>query len=167
MKSWIKYCQAALNRRFLVPVAAVAMVLSLTAYEFDKPVRAAAAAAPLDDNSVSALLSLDRAMEALAARVTPAIVNVTVTSKRSVAANGVEDGDNNGDNDSNGRQQFFKQFGPQFGQQFGFGQHGFGQHMGPQSNIEHGLGSGVIISPDGYIVTNNHVIDGAWTFASR
>ena len=30
---------------------------------------------------------------------------------------------------------------------------------GPQ--IEHGLGSGIVISPDGYIVTNNHVIDGA------
>ncbi len=165
MKSWIKYCQVVLNRRFLVPLAAVAMVLSLAAYEFDNPVRATAAptaaAAPLDDNSVSALLSLDHAMEALAARVTPAIVNVTVTSKRSVAANGVEDGDNNGENDSNGLQQFFKQFGPQFGQHFGFGQHGFGQQMGPQSNIEHGLGSGVIISPDGYIVTNNHVIDGA------
>ena len=37
MKSWIKYCQVALKRRFLVPLAAVAMVLSLTAYEFDKP----------------------------------------------------------------------------------------------------------------------------------
>jgi serine protease Do len=158
MKSWIKYCQAALNRRFLVPLAAVAMVLSVTAYEFDKPVSAAAPAAattPLDDNSVSALLSLDRAMEALAARVTPAIVNVTVTSKKSGDhSNPAENGDNNSDNDSNGLQQFF-------GKQFGFGQHGFGQQMGPQSNIEHGLGSGVVISPDGYIVTNNHVIDGA------
>ena len=166
MNSWIKHCQVVLTRRFLVPLAAVAMVLSLAAYEFDNPVRAAAAptaaAAPLDDNSVSALLSLDHAMEVLAARVTPAIVNVTVTSKRSGdLANPAEGGDNSSDNDSNGLQQFFKQFGPQFGQQFGFGQHGFGQHMGPQSNIEHGLGSGVIISPDGYIVTNNHVIDGA------
>ena len=158
MKSWIKYCQAALNRRFLVPLAAVAMVLSVTAYEFDKPVSAAAPAAattPLDDNSVSALLSLDRAMEALAARVTPAIVNVTVTSKKSGDhSNPAENGDSSSDNDSNGLQQFF-------GKQFGFGQHGFGQQMGPQSDIEHGLGSGVIISPDGYIVTNNHVIDGA------
>jgi serine protease Do len=166
MKSWIKYCQAAFNRRFLIALAAVAMVLSLTAYEFDNPVRAAApaaAAAALDDNSVSALLSLDRAMEALAARVTPAIVNVTVVAKKSGMAsnqggNGENNGDNNGDDDSNGLQQFF---GKQFGRQFGFGQHGFGQQMGPQSNIEHGLGSGVIISPDGYIVTNNHVIDGA------
>jgi serine protease Do len=168
MKSWTQYFQMALHRRFLIAMAAVAIALPLAAYEFNDPAHAAAAAAPapaaapLDDNSVGALLSLDRAMEALAARVTPAIVNVTVTAKHSSNGAGLQGEDNNsdnnnGDDDSNGLQQFFgKQFGKQFGRQFNFGPQ---TRPGPQ--IEHGLGSGVIISPDGYIVTNNHVIDGA------
>jgi len=38
---------------------------------------------------------------------------------------------------------------------------GGGQGMRPRDQREQGLGSGVIISPAGYIVTNNHVVDKA------
>jgi serine protease Do len=49
-------------------------------------------------------------------------------------------------------------FNDPFFQQF------FGQRMQPQqpqSEREESLGSGVIVNPNGYIITNNHVIDGA------
>src|SRR5579863_256207 len=83
MKSWVN--KTILTRRLMLPVVAIALALSLTTYEFIKPAYArgpvaSPSATPLDDNSVSALLALDQAMETLAARVTPAVVNVAVTS---------------------------------------------------------------------------------------
>jgi serine protease Do len=137
-----------IGRHAAVAVLALAALASVTAYELVKPMSAGAAvapaAAPLDDNSVSPLLSLDRAMETLAARVTPAIVNVAVTSRGRSEGSQSEIPDD--------LQRFFGPFGPQ-------GPQGRGMPREPQ--IERGIGSGVIISPDGYIVTNNHVIDGA------
>ena len=149
---WINNRTKRWTRRLAVPVLAVALAASFATYECIKPSAASAASAapaagPLDDSSVGALLSLDKAMETLAARVTPAVVNVTVTSrvKPDEANQQMQDQ----------MQQFFGQQGP-FGQFFGPNMRGQRQ---PQ--IEHGMGSGVVISPNGYIVTNNHVIDGA------
>jgi serine protease Do len=49
---------------------------------------------------------------------------------------------------------FRRFFGPDLDKQRRSGRH-------PRANKEQGLGSGVIVSPDGYILTANHVVDGA------
>ena len=145
MKSWVN--KTILTRRLILPVVAIALALSLTTYEFIKPAYAkgpvaSPTATPLDDNSVSALLALDQAMETLAARVTPAVVNVAVTSHGKA-----EMADGQMPDMPEGMPPMFAPF--------------FNHPMKPQTQIEHGIGSGVLISPDGYIVTNNHVVDGA------
>src|SRR6516162_5878805 len=65
-------------------ILSLALIVGI-GHHFLQPSAARAAAssntAPLDDSKVGPLLSLDQAMETVASRVTPAIVNVAVTAK--------------------------------------------------------------------------------------
>jgi serine protease Do len=78
-------------------------------------------------------------------KVLPAVVNVS--SAKIVKTQGMMPGN---------MDPFFRQF---FGDDDGapFGSNG----RAPRQQREQGVGSGVIVSPEGYILTNNHVVDGA------
>jgi serine protease Do len=160
------------SKRFAAPAGAAALLLyggcflanHVGVHAASNPAAASyAGAAPLDNNSVSSLVALDHAVEAVAQRVTPAVVNIAVTSKASADDNNADDNGDDQQDDSQQQQGQQQQLPPGFAQFFGpngpFG--GQLQQAPQQPQIEHGIGSGIIISPDGYIVTNNHVINGA------
>jgi serine protease Do len=88
-------------------------------------------------------------------RVKPSVISVKVTMKDKAT-----DTSNSGNEDSPGQseppmERFFRQFGGPDGMPPDMRDHQGGH------GVMMGQGSGFFISPDGYAVTNNHVVDGA------
>jgi serine protease Do len=87
-----------------------------------------------------------RSFADLTARLTPAVVNVSTTQKVEVGKNLRNFGQGG---QANPLEEFFRRFQEQQGEQ--------GE---PVTREATSLGSGFIVDPAGYIVTNNHVISG-------
>jgi|SRR5579862_798572 len=130
---------------------------------------ASADATPL---KVPSPVQMSNQFSTIARQLEPSVVNInTETSvknphRRMMPPGGGDDnpgaGGGGGDDQENPFQDFFNRFfGGQPGQP-GQGGQGGGQEFGGTPDMrERSLGSGVIVDPRGYIITNNHVVEKA------
>jgi serine protease Do len=120
-----------------------------------------------DSSALEMARQLNEAFVEVADKVSPAVVVITVTQKANYHGNMFEDNSGGEEDGSSPFDQLPPQFKKWFDEQFGNGNQGRRGNRGngnqrrqrvPQMQ---GEGSGIVITEDGYILTNNHVVEGS------
>src|SRR5712675_613004 len=141
-----------LGNRFAALALGGAIVAAGSALAFSQKPKAASLNVPVDEKPITRELGGHNSFAPVVQKVTPAVVKITTATRIHNTAYSWP-----GPGAPPGMDDLMRRF---------FGDENDGQmprrnFRGPRMPRQEGLGSGVVITKDGYILTNNHVVDGA------